>query len=196
MTQRDRHLSTPGAPRQAYTALPVDWSASLARRYGCHISQDVCPYNRTFSRGLADDSPFGPRAALAGEDARWLALDVRSTCARRALDVAARVLGGIQGLAASTGHRSSDHAPAMHQSRSIQVRWDEDAPRAARGGRDRARAPRVTEASVPCGVHSCAAGPPACLPTRMTRRSPVAAPSGGHRASSHSCVWAPRVSAP
>lgn len=41
-----------------------------------YTSQDVCPYNHKFARGLSDDSPFAPRAALAGRDARTLAREL------------------------------------------------------------------------------------------------------------------------
>ena len=40
------------------------------------MSQDVCPYNIKFSRALAEDSPYGARAALGGKDARTLAREI------------------------------------------------------------------------------------------------------------------------
>jgi epoxyqueuosine reductase len=43
------------------------------RIYGCDVCQDVCPWNVRFARALPDDSPFAPREALAGKDARTLA---------------------------------------------------------------------------------------------------------------------------
>ncbi len=43
--------------------------------YGCDVCQDVCPYNRKFSRELSAGSPFAPRASLGGKDARTLALE-------------------------------------------------------------------------------------------------------------------------
>ena len=45
-------------------------------RNGCDISQDVCPWNVRFARELPEDSPFQPRAALAGKDARQLAREI------------------------------------------------------------------------------------------------------------------------
>ena len=41
-----------------------------------HICQDVCPWNVKFARKLAEDSPFQPRAALAGKDVRQLAREI------------------------------------------------------------------------------------------------------------------------
>ena len=41
--------------------------------YGCDICQDVCPWNEKFATALPDDSPFAPREALGGKDARTLA---------------------------------------------------------------------------------------------------------------------------
>jgi epoxyqueuosine reductase len=46
------------------------------RLYGCDVCQSVCPYNVKFARALADDSPFAPRAAVAGRDARALAREL------------------------------------------------------------------------------------------------------------------------
>jgi epoxyqueuosine reductase len=41
--------------------------------YGCDVCQDVCPWNVRFARALPDDSPYAPRAAIAGREATALA---------------------------------------------------------------------------------------------------------------------------
>ena len=41
-----------------------------------HSSQEVCPWNVRFARELPDDSPFAPRAAVAGKDARRFAREI------------------------------------------------------------------------------------------------------------------------
>ncbi len=41
-----------------------------------YVSQDVCPWNVRFARELPGDSPFRPREALAGKDARQLAREI------------------------------------------------------------------------------------------------------------------------
>ncbi len=40
------------------------------------MSQTVCPYNVKFAQALPDHSPFAPRGAIAGKDARTLAREV------------------------------------------------------------------------------------------------------------------------
>ena len=51
-------------------------SSLISKRLYRHISQSVCPWNRKFSEELADDSPFAPRAFLAGKDVVTLATDI------------------------------------------------------------------------------------------------------------------------
>jgi epoxyqueuosine reductase len=41
-----------------------------------HSSQDVCPWNVKFARYAPGESPFQPRAAIAGKDARQLAREL------------------------------------------------------------------------------------------------------------------------
>ena len=44
--------------------------------YGCDVCQDVCPWNVKFATPLPDASPYRPRAAIAGKDARTLAREI------------------------------------------------------------------------------------------------------------------------
>jgi epoxyqueuosine reductase len=44
--------------------------------YGCDVCQDVCPWNARFAKELPNDSPYAPREALAGRDARTLAREL------------------------------------------------------------------------------------------------------------------------
>ena len=46
--------------------------------YGCDICQDVCPWNVRFATALPNDSPYAPRPAVSGRDARSLARSLLS----------------------------------------------------------------------------------------------------------------------
>ncbi|MEO8563138.1 MAG: tRNA epoxyqueuosine(34) reductase QueG [bacterium] len=57
--------------------IPVEFREQIGELlYGCDICQEVCPWNVRFARELAADSPFAPRAVLAGKDARTLAREL------------------------------------------------------------------------------------------------------------------------
>lgn len=54
--------------------IPVELREAVGEHlYGCDVCQEVCPWNVKFATALPDDSPFHPRAAVAGRDARQLA---------------------------------------------------------------------------------------------------------------------------
>ena len=58
-------------------AIPLELREPIGELvYGCDICQEVCPWNVRFARALPDDSPYAPRAALAGKGARVLARDL------------------------------------------------------------------------------------------------------------------------
>ena len=58
-------------------AIPEELRAPIGELlYGCDICQEVCPWNVRFARELPDDSPYAPRATIAGKDARTLACEL------------------------------------------------------------------------------------------------------------------------
>ena len=61
-------LPTRGTSAQFASVLPI--------LYGCHVSQEVCPYNIKFASGLPEGSPFAPREVVEGKDARTLAREL------------------------------------------------------------------------------------------------------------------------
>ncbi len=50
--------------------------SGISKRLYRHISQSRCPWNVKFSQELVEDSPFAPRAFIAGKDALTLARDI------------------------------------------------------------------------------------------------------------------------
>lgn len=51
-------------------------ASGIAKWVYRYMAQSVYPWNERFARGLPDDSPFAPREAVAGRDARTLAREV------------------------------------------------------------------------------------------------------------------------
>lgn len=59
--------------------IPEEFRSAIGEHlYGCDVCQDVCPYNRKFASELPAASPYAPRAAISGPDARSLALSLLS----------------------------------------------------------------------------------------------------------------------
>ena len=50
--------------------------SSISKRLYRHISQSVCPWNRKFSKELAEDSAFRAREFVADKDSLTLARDI------------------------------------------------------------------------------------------------------------------------
>ena len=56
--------------------IPADFREAIGELlYGCDICQEVCPWNVKFARELREPA-FAPRPAIAGKEARTLALDI------------------------------------------------------------------------------------------------------------------------
>jgi epoxyqueuosine reductase len=88
--------------------------------YGCDICQEVCPWNVRFARALAPDSPFQPRAALAGKDARQLASELLAmsqeefSAAFKGSPMKRAKLGGLKRNAAVVLDNADDGRGASH----------------------------------------------------------------------------------
>ncbi|HEX6627991.1 MAG TPA: tRNA epoxyqueuosine(34) reductase QueG [Gemmatimonadaceae bacterium] len=61
---------------EAKAGIPLGLRDRVAEMvYGCDICQEVCPWNVRFSRELSENA-FKPREAVAGKDARTLAIEI------------------------------------------------------------------------------------------------------------------------
>jgi epoxyqueuosine reductase len=57
--------------------IPVDLREAMGDLlYGCDVCQTCCPWNVSFSKDLAEDSPYKPRDVLSRKDARTLAREI------------------------------------------------------------------------------------------------------------------------
>ena len=50
--------------------------SGISKRVCRQLSQEVCPWNVSFTQALAEDSPFRAREFIAGKDAVTLATDI------------------------------------------------------------------------------------------------------------------------
>jgi epoxyqueuosine reductase len=58
-------------------SIPIELRNAMGELlYGCDICQEVCPWNVRFARELPERSPYAPREAIAGKDARALAREL------------------------------------------------------------------------------------------------------------------------
>lgn len=93
--------------------------------YGCDICQEVCPWNGKFARALPDESPFAPRAVVAGRDARALAREILAmdeetyrAAFRRSAMKRARLAGLKRNAAVVLGNvGTADDLPALEAAR-------------------------------------------------------------------------------
>ena len=56
--------------------VPAPVESEISKRVRRYTSQDVCPWNVKFATARPDDSAYRARAAVAGKDARQLALEI------------------------------------------------------------------------------------------------------------------------